>query len=258
MDSAALREAYRCFTTSVALITTHGSKGPNVMAAEWTFNVSYDPFLIEVLVDPGNVTHEAIVETKEFGVNLASDEQAAAMAFAGHYSKRETDKLSSELFETYPATKIRAPLMRGCLLNAECRLVKQVTMGDHTAFVGEVVAFSIDPSRKPVILHRGPRHLGPRIERDAALVVAATPMDTTPGSTIALEGELMVPERGAKAIQLQLVDEDGAEVAEATVETDAHGNFLGKLVIPSDARPGTYQVLARSGEVQGKALVRIR
>jgi len=31
-------EAFRQFTTTVAFITTHGSRGPNVMAAEWTFN----------------------------------------------------------------------------------------------------------------------------------------------------------------------------------------------------------------------------
>ncbi len=106
-------EAYRLFTTSVALITTAGRRGPNVMAAEWTFNVSYEPFLISVHIAPDEATHEAIVETGEFGVNLVAEEQRVAMAFAGHFSRLDVDKLSSEAFETYPAKRIRAPMISG-------------------------------------------------------------------------------------------------------------------------------------------------
>ena len=84
MSSTMLRDAYRAFTTSCAWITTHGSDGPNVMAAEWAFNVSYDPFLILVAIDPANRTHDLILESKEFGVNLIPEDQVTAMAFAGH------------------------------------------------------------------------------------------------------------------------------------------------------------------------------
>src|SRR5512136_2907530 len=123
MSMESLRDAFRAFTTTCALITTDGPRGPNVMAAEWTFNVSYRPFLILVAIDPANATHDIILESKEFGVNLVSEDQTAAMAFAGHFSKAEVDKLSSERFETYPGQTIHAPMIRGALLNAECRLL---------------------------------------------------------------------------------------------------------------------------------------
>ena len=123
MPSGSQGGAHRAFTTTCALLTTDGASGPNVMAAEWTFSVSYDSSLILLLVDPANQTHDMILESSEFGVNLVAENQVAAMAFAGHSSKADTDKLSSEVFETYPAARIRAPMIQGAVLNTECRLV---------------------------------------------------------------------------------------------------------------------------------------
>jgi len=184
----AARDVFRLFTTGVALITTAGRRGPNVMAAEWTFNVSYDPFLVSVHIEEGEATHAAIVETGEFGVSMCAEEQVVAMAFAGHFTGQETDKMSSEVFETVPGTKIKTPLIRGSLFTAECRVVQRVEMGDHTAFVGEVVAFSIEGERKPIVLHRGAHHLGPRIERGTKVVVAVTPSTATRGATVTVDG----------------------------------------------------------------------
>ncbi len=258
MISANPEEAFHQFTTAVGLITTLGQKGPNVMAAEWTFNVSYKPFLIAVCVSPQDATHGMIDESGEFGVNIVSEDQVDIMGFAGHFSKRETDKLSSVQFETYSAKVIRAPLIKGCMLNAECRVVKRVDLGDHTAFVGEVVAFSVDTSKRPVVLHRGARSLGPRIERSASMLVAATPMDATPGATIRVDGGLIGSDRCAARIQVQLLDPGGKTIAKEAVETDADGWFNANISLPPNARDGEYVVFASRDDVQGKARLSVR
>jgi flavin reductase (DIM6/NTAB) family NADH-FMN oxidoreductase RutF len=245
--------AYRLFTTSVALVTTNGPRGPNVMAAEWTFNVSYEPFLILVSIEPGEATHEAIAETGEFGVNLLAEEQVVAMGFAGHFSKHDTDKLSSELFETVPATRIRAPLLKGCLLTAECKLVQRVEMGDHTAFVGEVVAFTVDPRKRPVVLHRGAHALGARIPRPPAIAVAATPMDAPHGGTVTVDGELTGPDRATRPVALAIVDAGGTTRATAEARTDAYGYFQATVELPPSVHAGPYAVVATSGEATGRA-----
>lgn len=251
------REAFRRFTTGVALITTQSRRGPNVMAAEWTFQVSYDPFLIAVHVAPGEATHEAIAETGEFGVNVLGEDQVDAMAFAGHFSKHSVDKLTSTLFDAYPATKIRAPLLRGALLNAECRVVEQLDLGDHTAFVGEVVAFSLDGSKDPIVLHRGARRLGSRIERRPVVAVAATPGKVGPGGTVRAAGEFMAPDGGRKALTLALRDAQGREVASGEAVTDVYGAFEAHLVLPADAPQGAYLLVAVHGEIQGSARLRV-
>lgn len=253
MSSGSLRDAYRAFTTTVALITTHGPKGPNVMAAEWTFHVSYDPFLISVHIDPGNVTHDEILAAGEFGVNLVTEDQVAAMAFAGHYSKADTDKLSSELYATYPGKRIKAPMIQDALLNAECRLVQHVTLGDHTAFIGEVVEFSAHPMKNPVVLHQGSHQLGPRIQRAPRIAVAATPMRASPGKTVRVAGELTAPDRARKPLRIELLPPDGGQPTAFQSETDEYGYFETTLPLPDDAHQGAHTILARTDDVEGRA-----
>ena len=257
MTSDNLRDAFRAFTTTCALITTDGAQGPNVMAAEWTFNISYRPFLILVSIDPGNRTHDLILESKEFGVNLVTEEQVTAMGLAGHYSKADTDKLSSELFETYPAQKIRAPMIQGALLNAECRLVETHVLGDHTAFVGEVVSFRVNPEARPLILHHGSHRLGERLVRTPGLIVSVTPMRAGPGSTLAVQGELTAHDRGATSVRIRLRSGNGDLAVEGTTLSDSDGSFSMELIAPTSLSRGSYRVEAATGELRGQARLEI-
>lgn len=257
MGSADRNLAYRLFTTTVGLITTNGSKGPNVMSAEWTFNVSYDPFLILVLLEPGEATFDAIQETGEFGVSLVAEEQVTAMGFAGHFTKHETDKLSSELFETYPAKRISVPMIQGALLNAECRVVQSIVMGDHAAFVGEVLEFTADPSKRPVVLHRGAHQLGPRIPRPPTIAVAVTPMVSPRGGTVIIDGEFTAAERGGKPVELSVMASDGGAHGSVRTLTDHEGYFQATLQLSRETPPGAHMVVAQSGGVEGRAQLTI-
>ncbi len=255
MSSQNLRDAFRAFTTTCALITVNGPRGPNVMAAEWTFNVSYSPFLIAVHVDKENVTHDEILAAGEFGVNLLAEDQGAEMRFAGHFSKADTEKLSSAAFDTYPGKRIRAPMIRGSLLNAECRLVQQLPIGDHTAFIGEVIAFSVEPDARPLILHRGSHGLGERLERRPGVVVAATPSRIRAGRPFKVDAELSTPHPGTWT--LALVAEDGAERVLRTLHPDGESTFEAEVEIPDDAPPGHYGLILREGELEGRARVEV-
>ncbi len=253
MVSNNLRDAFRAFTTTCALITTDGPDGPNVMAAEWTFNVSYRPFLILVAIDPANRTHDLILESKEFGVNLVSEEQVTAMGFAGHYSNADTDKLSSELFETYPAHKIHAPMIRGALLNAECRLLETHPMGDHTAFVGEVLEFAVYPERKPVVLHQGSHHLGERIVRAPGLVVAGTPMRAARGVPVAVSGEVTGTDRADAPVEIRLISPEGTVSHETSARSDAEGFFRVQLDLSEGLAAGRHALVAEARGLRGRA-----
>ncbi|NIN69168.1 MAG: hypothetical protein GTO63_31670 [Anaerolineae bacterium] len=257
MSGSERRKAFRQFTTGVAFITTHGSKGPNVMAAEWTYNVSYDPFLISVHLGPGKATFDAVQETGEFGVNIVSEEQATAMAFAGHFTGRSVNKLSSELFDTYRGNTLGLPMIHGCLLNAECRLVNRVQMGDHTAFVGEVVDFSVDATKRPIVLFRGTRRAGPRVQRAVSVAVAGAYEGGVAGSRMTIEGELAARKRVQKLVHVSIKDPEGEEVSRGDVRTDGRGRFHLEMSIPGDSVSGVYEIRAQYRRVVGKAWVEV-
>ncbi len=150
-----MNEAQKYFVTGVSMITSRGSKGNNVMAAEWTMQISHDPMLIAVFIHKGSVTLNNIIKTKEFGVNVASDEQSTAISTAGGFSRTEIDKLSiSDIFKIIKPKKIKTPLIQNCVLTAECKLVTTKTIGDHTMLVGKVVQIQHDETKRPLIYHK--------------------------------------------------------------------------------------------------------
>jgi flavin reductase (DIM6/NTAB) family NADH-FMN oxidoreductase RutF len=146
------------FITNVGLITSDGPFGADIMACEWTHHISYSPGLIVVCIRPNDATHENIRQTKEFGVNLCATDQSVMSSIAGGYSGKQYDKIKAlkELgFEFYKAKEIRAPMIKGTAMNAECKLLKEFTLGDHTMFVGEAVEASNNTDKKPLAYHDG-------------------------------------------------------------------------------------------------------
>ncbi|HZA69990.1 MAG TPA: flavin reductase family protein [Nitrososphaeraceae archaeon] len=146
------------FITNVGLITTDGPFGADVMACEWTHHVSYSPGLIAVCIAPSKATHENIKQTKEFEVNLCSTDQSVMASVAGGYTGSRYNKINAlkELgFEFYEAKKIRVAMIKGAAVNIESILSKEITLGDHTAFVGEVIEASNNADKVPLAYHEG-------------------------------------------------------------------------------------------------------
>ena len=153
-------KAERYLTTGISMITSRGTHGPNGMAAEWVMQISYDPVLIAAFIHKGSQTLKNIEKTKEFGVNVASQEQTSQVSVAGGYSGSEIDKLKiKNIFKTVKPQKIKTPMIAGCTINAECVLARKEVFGDHVMLVGKVVHIRHDDSKNPLIYHKG-RYFG--------------------------------------------------------------------------------------------------
>ncbi|HEX7258264.1 MAG TPA: flavin reductase family protein, partial [Nitrososphaeraceae archaeon] len=103
-------------------------------------------------------TVENIRTSKEFGVNLCASDQSILASVAGGYTGSMYDKVNAlkEIgFEFYNAKKINSLMVKGAALNIECRLYKEITLGDHITFVGEVVEASNNPDKVPLAYHKG-------------------------------------------------------------------------------------------------------
>jgi flavin reductase (DIM6/NTAB) family NADH-FMN oxidoreductase RutF len=142
-------------TTTIALLTSAADGRENVMACEWAMMISFNPMRFVVSVAPEDVTHEFIEKSGEFGLNFCSDTQAKLSHIAGSNSLRDVNKWTLVAFPQYPAKKISAPMIAGCVLNVECKVADKLSYGDHTLFVGEALWAKSDPEKKPLLYHRG-------------------------------------------------------------------------------------------------------
>ena len=156
MERKVANKAQRHFVTGVSMITSNGRHGKNVMAAEWTMQISYDPLLIAIFLHQSSVTLKNIHETKEFGINVASEKQSTIVNIAGGYSGSEIDKLKVKNSFTFLKSKlIKSPTIANCVINAECKVFLIKKIGDHVMVVGKVVAMRYDKTKKPLLYHTG-------------------------------------------------------------------------------------------------------
>jgi flavin reductase (DIM6/NTAB) family NADH-FMN oxidoreductase RutF len=161
------RGAWHQTLTTVAMVTATDGERENVMACEWAMMVTSNPMRFVISVGPRHATHYLIADSGEFGLNFCSDRQALLSHVSGSYSMHDSDKWELAHFPTYPARKIRSPMIEGCTLNVECRVIHTQPLGDHTVFIGEALWASYDPELKPLLYHGGKYfHVGEQVAKE--------------------------------------------------------------------------------------------
>jgi flavin reductase (DIM6/NTAB) family NADH-FMN oxidoreductase RutF len=91
-----------------------------------------------------------IRDTKEFVVNLVSEEMAPAMNVTAIDFESGVSELSEAEVNTCPSVHIKPPRIAGCPVALECKLMQIVDLGSETGLVlGRVLAMHV---RKDVIL----------------------------------------------------------------------------------------------------------
>jgi len=115
----------------------------------WKMNTSGSPPMIAVSVAPSRFTHELIVKAGEFVLAWPGEELAEATLFCGTRSGRGLDKFKEAKLSAARGEYVKAPLIKECIANLECRLAGRLETGDHTIFAGEILAVWVNdkPSR---------------------------------------------------------------------------------------------------------------
>ena len=128
----------------VALVSTAWRSNENVMPAVLVTPLSFDPPLIGIAVHPSRHTHDMIKYSEEFALNLPSRELLHHCQLLGSMNGIDVNKLELTKLPTFRARYVDAPLLEGCVGYIECGLEDAYTVGDHTLFVGKVVAAQIE------------------------------------------------------------------------------------------------------------------
>jgi len=148
IEPADFRLALGQFASGVTAVTTRDGRGQPLGLTVTAFSsVSLDPPLVLVCVDDGSEAHAGFRELGTFGVSVLAEGQeevARRFAWSGAAKFDEVELVSG-------ATGV--PLVPGALAHLECRVVAAHPAGDHTVYVGEIVALSVRPGRPLVYQH---------------------------------------------------------------------------------------------------------
>ena len=146
-----LANAYRVTPTGLYLISTAYGGKCNVQFAFRALGIADEPPLVLIGIQDKNFSREVIQQSREFVINVCSTEQLCAVDKSRDMSGRTLDdKFVALGLETLPAKVVRAPLVKGCHANVECKLVKEMEVEGLYLFVGQAVAAHVDEQVPPI------------------------------------------------------------------------------------------------------------
>ncbi len=152
MDPTSYRRVIGHFATGVTVVTTAVDGRLHGMTANAVSSVSLDPLLLLVCVDRRAIAHGEMSRARTFAVNILSAEQEGLARLFAERRQPETASLRGAPFEPGPSG---SPLLTGCLAWLECASHEAVEVGDHTIFIGRVLAGEVGQAAQPLMYHRG-------------------------------------------------------------------------------------------------------
>jgi flavin reductase (DIM6/NTAB) family NADH-FMN oxidoreductase RutF len=129
----------------VVFVTTHDGRKNNVMTISWTMVVDFTP-VFAITTGEWNYSFAALRETRECVIAIPAVDMLDEVVGIGTCSGADTDKFARFGLTPVRGKVVRAPLIKECLANIECRVVDIVRK--HNIVVLEGLAAYVDSARR--------------------------------------------------------------------------------------------------------------
>lgn len=129
---------------AVMVSVTDGAGNDNIITVAWAGTVCTNPPMVSISVRPTRFSYDMICKTKEFVLNLTTEELAYATDYCGVRSGRDVDKFQELHLTKEKADHVKAPMIGESPVNIECKVKKIEKLGSHHMFLAEVVAVHAD------------------------------------------------------------------------------------------------------------------
>jgi flavin reductase (DIM6/NTAB) family NADH-FMN oxidoreductase RutF len=137
----------------VTVVTARGADGEPLGLTVSSFcSVSLHPPLVLVCIDRRSDANDVLGDTRHFAVSVLSEDQEDV---SRRFASPGRDKL--EGFE-FADGRHGLPLVPGALAHVQCKVHSRHEEGDHTVWVGEVMALAARSGR-PLLYHAGAYHV---------------------------------------------------------------------------------------------------
>jgi len=118
----------------------------DIMTMGWHSMMGYD--MIGCYIWDANHSHQMIKKSKECCINLPEIHLLDQTVGVGNCSGDEVDKFAQFGFTAEAGSKIKAPLIKECYANFECKLIDASMIKEYNFFIWQVVAAHVATSPK--------------------------------------------------------------------------------------------------------------
>lgn len=138
----------------VVLVSSAWKERFNIMTMGWHMMLEFSPALFGCYIWDENHSFEMIRRSKECVINLPTTDLVDEVVAIGNCSGAKVDKFKKFGLTPVTAAKVKAPLIKECYANFECRLADASLISKYSLFIWEVVKAHVATSPKyPETLH---------------------------------------------------------------------------------------------------------
>ncbi|HEX2250111.1 MAG TPA: flavin reductase family protein [Gemmatimonadales bacterium] len=147
-ESNQVAALFRRLTVGVYVVGVADARQHDAFTAAWLTQVSFNPLMLAVSINPANASYELLHASGGFTVNVLKQGQLELARRFGTRSGRDEDKLAGVRWRP---SRVGAPILEEALAYFECELMGRTRAGDHELVLGQVVDGSIlDPEATPL------------------------------------------------------------------------------------------------------------
>jgi flavin reductase (DIM6/NTAB) family NADH-FMN oxidoreductase RutF len=150
LDARVFRTVMGAFPTGVAVVTALRPDGtPAGLTVNSLTSVSLEPLLVLVCIDHKSASHDAIIESGAFAVNLLPE---SGRHVSDGFAQGDREDRFRALEWRREVTG--SPVLEDAMGWLDCRVHQTHVAGDHTIVVGRVEACQVSEA-SPLVYHRG-------------------------------------------------------------------------------------------------------
>ena len=124
------------------------------MTMGWHMIMGFEPSLIGCYIWDANHSFDMVRKSKECVINIPTVDLATTVVGIGNCSGRNINKFEKYKLTPQIGEKVKAPLIKECYANFECKLVDSSLINKYSLFVWEVVKAHVAESPKfPETVH---------------------------------------------------------------------------------------------------------
>jgi flavin reductase (DIM6/NTAB) family NADH-FMN oxidoreductase RutF len=129
----------------VVLVVTNDGKRNNIMTISWTMVNDFTP-RFAITTGAWNHSFQALKKTRECVIAIPTVDMLDKVIGIGTCSGVDTDKFATFHLTPVPGKMVKAPLIKECLANIECRVIDII--GRHNIVVLEALAARVASTRR--------------------------------------------------------------------------------------------------------------
>lgn len=123
----------------IVLVSSCWKDETNIMTMGWHTVMEFTPALVGCIIAGGNHSFELIRKSGECVINIPTVDMIDLVIDIGNSSGSDVDKFKKFGLTAKNAMHVKAPLIKECYANFECRLVDRQLIRKYNYFIFEVV-----------------------------------------------------------------------------------------------------------------------